>query len=90
MSAGQTPLSKFLKLLIYVNAKVSQHLLKCQFLRFDPKISLDDNAIDKSRYLPCIQHKNQNDMAYGCRTLTRILRQPPFFFKSQSNNTLHF
>ena len=44
---------------------------------FLPNISLADNAIDKSRYLPCIQHENQNDFAYGCRVTTRIVRQPP-------------
>ena len=33
---------------------------------FGPKQSLSDNAIDKSLYLPCIQHKNQNGVAYGC------------------------
>ena len=41
---------------------------------FGPKQSLPDNAIDKSRYLPCIQHKNQNGVAYDCRTATIILR----------------
>ena len=32
-----------------------------------------------SHYLPCIQHENQNGVAYCCRALTRILRQPPIF-----------
>ena len=62
---------------IYLNAKVSQHLLKCLFLLFDPKFSLDNNAIDNSSYLLCIQHENQSDMINGRRALTRILRQPP-------------
>ena len=31
---------------------------------FGPKQSLSDKAIDKSLYLPCIQHKNQNGVAY--------------------------
>ena len=44
---------------------------------FGPKQSLSDNAIDKSLYLPCIQHKNQNGVAYGCRAATVILRQHP-------------
>ena len=46
---------------------------------FGPKQSLSDNAIDKSLYLPCIQHKNQNGVAYGCQAATIILRQPPNF-----------
>ena len=44
---------------------------------FGPKQSLSDNAIDKSLYLPCMQHKTQNGVAYGCRAATIILRQPP-------------
>ena len=44
---------------------------------FGPKQSLSDNAIDNSLYLPCIQHKNQNGVAYGCRAATIILRQHP-------------
>ena len=44
---------------------------------FDPNISLTDNVIDKSHYLLCIQYENQNDVAHGCRVLTRIERQPP-------------
>ena len=44
---------------------------------FGPKQSLSDNAIDKYLYLPCIQHKNQNGVAYGWRAATIFLRQPP-------------
>ena len=55
---------------------------------FGPKQSLSDNAIDKSLYLPCIQHKNQNGAAYGCRATTIILRQPPIL-KSHGYNTSH-
>ena len=45
--------------------------------------------IDMSRYLPCIQDENQNGVAYGCRSSTRILRQLQIL-KSQSYNNLHF
>ena len=55
---------------------------------FGPKQSLSDNAIDKFLYLPCIQHKNQNDVANGCRAATIILRQPPIL-KSHGYNTSH-
>ena len=41
---------------IYLNAKVSQHLLKCSFLLSDPNISIGDNVIAKSRDLPFIQY----------------------------------
>ena len=37
-----------------------------------------DNAIAKSRYLPCIHYQNQNAVAYGCRAATIILKQPQF------------
>ena len=53
-----------------------------------PKQSLSDNAIGKSLYLPCIQHKNQNGVAYGCRAATIILRQPQIL-KSHGYNTPH-
>ena len=56
---------------------------------FGPEQSLSDNAIDKSLHLPCIQHKNQNDVTYGCRAATVILRQPPIL-KSHGYNTSHF
>ena len=46
-------------------------------------------AIDMSFYLPCIQPKNQNDVAYGCQAATIILRQPPIL-KSHGYNTSHF
>ena len=55
---------------------------------FGPKQSLSDNAIDKSLYLPCIHHKNQNGVAYGCRAATIIQRQPPIL-KSHGYNTSH-
>ena len=55
---------------------------------FGPKQSLSDNAVDKSLYLPCIQHKHQNGVAYGCRAATIILRQPPIL-KSHGDNTSH-
>ena len=42
---------------MYLNAKVSQHLLKCEFLLFDPNISLGDTFIEKSHGLPFIQHE---------------------------------
>ena len=56
---------------------------------FGPKQSLSDNATDKFLYLPCIQHKNQNGLAYGCRAATIILRQPSIL-KSHGYNTSHF
>ena len=46
---------------------------------FGPKQSLSDNSIDKCLYFPCIKHKNQNGVAYGCRAGTIILRQTPIF-----------
>ena len=55
---------------------------------FGPKQSLSDNAIGKSPYLPCIQRKNQNGVAYGCRAATIILWQPPIL-KSHGYNTSH-
>ena len=55
---------------------------------FGPKQSISDNAIDKYLHLPCIQHKNQNDVPYGCRATTIIPRQPPIL-KSHGYNTLH-
>ena len=55
---------------------------------FGPKQSVSDNAIDKSLYLPCIQHNNQYVVSYGCRAATIILRQPPVL-KSHGYNTSH-
>ena len=55
---------------------------------FGPKESLSDNAIYKSLYLPCIQHKNQNGVAYGYRAATIILRQPPIL-KSHGSIASH-
>ena len=53
---------------------------------FGSKQSLSDNAIDKSLYLPCIQHKNQNGVAYGYLAATIILRHSPIL-KSHGYNT---
>ena len=55
---------------------------------FGPKQSLSDSAVDKSLYSPRIQHKNQNDVAYGCRAASIILRQP-LILKSHGYNTSH-
>ena len=74
-------------ILIYLNAKVSQLLLKCYFL-FEPKILLHDIMINKSNYLPSKEHENQTSETYDCRSSTRNVRQPKFK-KSQSYNTLH-
>ena len=74
---------------IYLNAKVSQHLLKCYFLLFEPKILLHDIMINKSNDLPSKPHENQTSETYDCRSSTRNARQPKFE-KSQSYNTLHF
>ena len=74
---------------IYLNAKVSQLLLKCYFLLFEPNILLHDIVINKSNDLPSKQHENQTSETYNCRSLTRNVRQPKFE-KSQSYNTLHF
>ena len=53
-----------------------------------PKQSLSANAIDKSLNFPCLQHNNQNNVAYGCQAETIILRQPPIL-KSHDYNTSH-
>ena len=76
-------------LLIYLNAKVSQLLLKCYFLLFDQNILLRDIAINKSNDLPSLQHENQTSETYDCRSSTRNVRQSKIE-KSQSYNTLHF
>ena len=47
------------------------------------------NNIDKFRNLACIQSENRNAMAYDCRDVAIILRQPKFK-KSQSTNTFHY
>ena len=75
--------------IIYLNAKVSQLLLKCYFLLFETKILFHDIVIDKSNYSPSKQHENQTSETYDCRSATRNVRQPKFE-KSQSYNTLHF
>ena len=74
---------------IYLNAKVSQPLLKCYFLLFEPNILLHYIVINKSNDLPSKQHENQTSETYDCRSSTRNVRQPKFE-KSQSYNTLHF
>ena len=74
---------------IYLNAKVSQLLLKCYFLPFERNILLYDIVINKSNDLPFKQHENQTSETHDCRSSTRNVRQPKFE-KSQSYNTLHF
>ena len=74
---------------IYLNAKVSQLLLKCYFLLFEPNILLHDIVINKSNNLPSKQHENETSETYECRSPTRNVRQPKFE-KSQSFSTLHF
>ena len=76
-------------LYIYLNAKVSQLLLKSFSLLFEPNISLHDIVIHKSNDLPSKQHGNQASETYDCRSSARNVRQPKFE-KSQSYNTLHF
>ena len=44
---------------LYLNAKVSQLLLKCYFLLFEPNILLHDIVINKSNDLPSKQHENR-------------------------------
>ena len=72
---------------IYLNAKVSQLLLKCYFLLF--KNLIHEIVINKSIDLPSKQHENQTSETYDCRSSTRNVRQPKLE-KSQSYNTLHF
>ena len=74
---------------IYLNAEVSQLLLKCYFLLFEPNILLHDIVINKSNDLPSKQHEHQTSETYDCRSSTRNVRQPKFE-KSESYNTLHF
>ena len=74
---------------IYLNAKVSQLLLKCCFLLFEPNILLHDIVINKSNNLPSKQHENQISETYDCRSSARNVRQPKFE-NSQSYNTLHY
>ena len=74
---------------IYLNAKVSQLILKCYFLLFELKILLHVIMINKSNDLPSKQHENQTHETYDCRSSTRNVRQPKLE-KSQSYNTLHF
>ena len=76
-------------LYIYLNAKVSQLLLKCYFLLFEQNILLHDIVISKSNDLPSNQHENQTCVTYDCRSSTRNVRQPKFE-KSQSYKTLRF
>ena len=74
---------------IYLNAKVSQLLLKYYFLLFEPNIYCHDIVINKFNDLPSKQHENQTSETYNCRSSTRNVRQPKFE-KSQSYNTLNF
>ena len=74
---------------LYLNAKVSQLLLKCYFLLFEPNILLHHIVINKSIDLSSKQNENQTSEIYDCRSSTRNVRQPKFE-KSQSYNTLHF
>ena len=57
-----------LLLLIYLNAKLSQLLLKCYFLPYEPNILLHDIVINKSNDLPFKQHENQTSETYDCRS----------------------
>ena len=41
-------------------------------------ISLGDNVIDKLNHLACIQYKNYNAVAHGCRDIVKILRPSQF------------
>ena len=61
---------------IYLNAKVSQLLLKCYFLLFELNILLHDIVIKKSNDLPSKQHENQTIETYDCGSSTRNVRQP--------------
>ena len=74
---------------IYLNAKVSQLILKCYFFLFQPNILLHDIVINKSNDLPSKQHDNQTSETHDCRSSARNVGQPKFE-KSQSYNTLHF
>ena len=74
---------------IYLNANVSQLLLKCYFLLFEPNILLHDIVINKSNDLPSKQHEHHTNETYDCRSSARHVRQPKSE-KSQSYNTLHF
>ena len=73
---------------IYLNAKVSQLVLKCYFFLFELNILLHDIMINKSNDLQSKQHENQTSETYDCRSSTKNVRQPKFE-KSQSYNTLH-
>ena len=59
---------------IYLNAKVSQLILKCYFLLFETNISLHDIVINRSNDLPSKQHENQTSATYDCRSSTRNVR----------------
>ena len=81
-------ISIFTKLSGYIdtnilNAKVSQLLLKCYFLLFEPNILLHGIVINKSNDLPSKKHENETSETYDFRSSTRNVRQPKFE-KSQS------
>ena len=82
-------LSDIVHVIIYLNAKVSQLLLKCYFLLFEPNILLHGNVTNKSNDSPSKKHENQTSETYDCLSSTGNVRQPKFE-KSQSYNTLHF
>ena len=63
---------------IYLNAKVSQLLLKWYFLLFESNILLHDIGINKFNDLSSKQHENQTSETYECRSSTRNVRQPKF------------
>ena len=77
------------KFSVYLNAKVSQLLLKCYFILFEPNILLVDIVINKSNDLPSKQRESQTSETCDCRSSIRNVRQPKFE-KSQNYNTLHF
>ena len=74
---------------IYLNAKVSQLLLKCYVLLFEPNILLHYIVINNFNDLPFKQHEHQTSETYDCRSSRRNVRQPKFE-KSHSYNILRF
>ena len=72
----------------HVKRKRYATLTKILVPLFGAKLSLSDNAIYMSLYLPYIQHKNQNGVANGCRAATIILRQRPILMP-HGYNTSH-
>ena len=64
-----------------LSATVSQRLLKCMFLLYEPNDSFGDNAIDKPRYLACIQHEHQNGTFQKQGIINCNMTQSKFLFK---------